>query len=317
MNLKNNIKAIIFYAITIIVCNKAIGQELVLKTNFTVRDFQIVDSTLVYIEKRDIKSYNLISRTNDTLFKNGSFFIGGYGLRIFYSKKQKTIITASNELVKNRSSIRFYNTEKKDINKFHVLYDTELMDFFIQPNDSLFFLSKKDSTIIGYKYGNKPRYKKTDSIKTDSYARNIKLLNSTLIYLTDSGKVFQYNLKTKKNKLLYEGENLLVSFIFDKNYKNIYATTFDGKIIKISLSNPLESQEYNFGNHIIEAINIYMDKYLIVGDWSGQIGIIDINTNEVVKKHNDKKRIVKIIVKGDYFYTSSSNRTIKKWKIDK
>lgn len=317
MKFKNTLKQILFLAISVLACCNVISQETVLKTNFTVRDFEIIDNILLYIEKRDIKSYNLTTKTKDTIFKGDGFFIGGYGLRIFHSKQQKQIITASNELVRNISSIRFYDLKKKDINKFHVLYDTKLMDFFIEPKDSLFFLSKKDSSITMYKYGDKPRYLKKDSIKTDSYARKVELRNNMLFYITDSGKVFQYNLQSKENKLLYQGENLLVSFIFEKKHNNIYVTTFDGNIIKINLINPSINEVFNFGNHIIEAINIFDDKYLIAADWSGQIKIIDIGTNEVVKTYNNKKRIVKIIVKDDYFYTSSSDKTIKKWKLDK
>lgn len=293
------------------------SQEIILKTNFTVRDFKIIDNTILYIEKREIKSYNLKTKTNDTLFKNNSFFIGGYGLKIFHSKQQNEVITASNELVRNISSIRFYDIIKKDINKFHVLYDNELMDFFVEPKDSIFLLSKKDSTIVMYNYGGVPRYKKIDSLKTGSYARKIEVFKRNVFYITDLGKVFQYNMQTKTNKLLYQGGNLLVSFIFDKKHENIYVTSFDGKIIKINLNNKSTEEVLNFGSNIIETIAIFEDKYLIAGDWSGLLKIIDINTYEVKKTYNNKKRIVKIIVKGDSFYTSSSDKTIKKWKIDK
>lgn len=317
MTSKSILKQILFCSISILAYSNVISQETILKTNFTVRDFEIIDNTLLYIEKRDIKSYNLVTKTEDTLFKKGGFFIGGYGLRVFHSKEQQKIITASNELVKNRSSIRFYDVIKKDINKYHVLYDTELMDFYIASKDSIFFLSKKDLTIDTYKYGGKPRYKKTDSIKTDSYARKMELFDNMLFYITDSGKVFKYNLETRKNNLLYQGDNLLVSFIFDKKHNNIYITTFEGNIVKINLINPSINEVFNFGNHIIEAITIFEDTYLIVGDWSGNIKVIDIVSNKVVNEYNNKKRIVKIIIKGDYFYTSSADKTIKKWKIDK
>jgi len=317
MNLNNKIKFTVFWVISFVSCNNITAQETILKTNFTVRDFKIIDNTLLYIEKRDIKSFNLETTAKNTFFKGEGFFIGGYGLRIFHSKKQQQIITASNELGSNRSSIRFYDIIKKDINKFHVLYDTGLIDFFVEPKDSVFVLSKKDFTIETYKYGGKPRYQKTDSLKTDSYARKIELSNNNLFYITDSGNVFQYNLRTKENKLLYQGENLLVSFIFDKNYRNMYVSTFDGKIIKINLFGSSKSEALNFGSHIIEAINIFDDKYIIAGDWSGSIKIIDLNTNEIKKTYNTKKRIVKIVVKGDHFYTSSSDKTIKKWEIDK
>lgn len=313
MSLK--IKTQVFFILIAFFSLSSFSQEVILRTNFTVRDFKIVDSTLLYLEKRDIKSYNLTTKANDTVFKDKGLFIGGYGLRIFYSKPQKKIITASNELVRDISSIRFYDLIKKDINKYHILYETNLLDFYLESKDSTFVLSKKDSTIVVYKYGGVPRYKKVDSLKIDSFSRKIELKDQTLFYITDSGKLLGYNLKTKENKLYYEGKNLPVSFIFDKNRKKIYVSTFEGKIIKINALDPLQNKVYEFGTHIIETMDIYKDKYLIAGDWKGKIKIFDLETFDTVQTYNDKKRIVKIKAFKDCFYTSSSDKTIKKWSL--
>lgn len=126
---------LIIFSITFFLCFNIFGQEIILETKFAVRDFKIKGSTLVYIEKRDIKSYNLIAKRADTLFPNNSFFIGGYGLNIFYPKDTNQIITASNESVRNFSSIRFYDIQKKEVNKYEVYYPTKLMDFLVIPEE--------------------------------------------------------------------------------------------------------------------------------------------------------------------------------------
>lgn len=316
MSLKIKIKTQVFLILIAFFSFSSFSQEVILRTNFTARDFKIIDSTLLYLEKRDIKSYNLTTKTNDTVFKDNGLFIGGYGLRIFYSKSQKKIITASNELVRDISSIRFYDLIKKDINKYHVLYETNILDFYLEPKDSMFVLSKKDSTIMVYKYGGTPRYKKMDSLKVDSFSRKIELKDQSLFYITDSGKLLRYNLVTKENNLLYEGKILPVSFIFDKNRKDVYVSTFEGKIIKINTLDPLQNEVYDFGTHIIEAMEIYKDKYLIAGDWEGKIKVFNLESFDTVETYNNKKRIVKIVVSGNCFYTSSSDRTIKKWSLN-
>jgi hypothetical protein len=302
--------------ISVFCLNVIYGQEVILNTRFPVRDFDIVDNSLVYIEKRGIKSYNLKTKTRDTLIKKKGFFIGGYGVRLFYSRQYKQIITASNELVKDRSSIRFYDVVKKDINKYHVYYTTELMDFWVSPKDSLFFLSKKNKQIEVFKYWEKPRYKKIDSIKIDSFSRNLEYYNNKLYFITDSGKVFEYNIITRKKRLLYYSQNLLVNFVIDKQNKYIYATTFDGKLIKINLIDNSLIQEIILGNQLIESIDIVDNKYVVTGDWTGEINIIDCSTLDVKKSYNNKNRIIKILVSNNHLYTSSIDRTIKKWNIN-
>ncbi|GGZ89228.1 hypothetical protein [Algibacter mikhailovii] len=296
--------------------NKGLSaQEVVLNTNFAVRDFILFENSLIFIEKRDLKSYNLRTRTKDAIFKEDSCFVGGFGLRLYNLMEQKKIITAANELYADRSSIRFYDLIQKDINKYHVLYSTKLLDFFIHQEDSLFFISKKDSTIESYQYGTNPRYKKIDSIKIDSYARRMGFFNNNLYYITDSGKVIAYDVTTKTSRMIYKGQNRLVNFVFDNKHEYLYVTSVNGEILKINIANGSKEYKLIFGNQIIEAIDIYKDRFIIAGDWSGIIKIIDLNTFEIVKEYYDKARIIKILVSENYFYTSSSNRTIKKWKI--
>lgn len=291
-------------------------QEVMLQSRFAIRDFLIVDNTILYIEKRNIKSVNIISKQPDTIVKSNGYFIGGYGLNIFHHSDSSQVVTSSNELVKDRSSIRFYDIVKGEVNKYHVYYTTKLMDISLDFDQRMLFLSKKNLFIEIFKYGGKPRYKKLDSIKLDSYSRRLRFYNNKLYYITDSGKVFEYNLITRVNRLLYQNDKLLINFIFDKKHEIIYMTSYDGKVIEVNIDNPGSTRVFSFGNEIIEAINIFEDKYLIAGDWLGEIKVIDLKNFSEKRKISNKKRIIKIEVKGNCFYASSADKTIKKWKID-
>lgn len=310
------IQIVFFVSILFFCMGIVFGQEKLVKSNFAIRDFDILGETLVYIQKRDLKCLNLKTQKRDTLFNNDSFFIGGYGLKLFYTRDKKRIITASNELIRNISSIRFFNTEKKEVNKYEVLYEKNLLDFFAFPKDRLLFLSRKDNSIQIYKYGRKLDYNKLDSLKLDSFSRKIYYDGSLLYYITDSGKVVSYDLIKKKDEIILTTKEILVNFIVDAKHKYLYASTFSGKILKVDLVNKTLVGEFKFGNKIIEAIDIYDDRFIIAGDWNGIIKIID--TENLFEKYsfNNKKRIIKIKVLGSFFYTSGSGRHIKRWRIE-
>lgn len=304
------------FLLSLLFFNISYTQEIVLKTNFPIRDFKINDNTIVYIEKRDIKFFNLISKKEDSVIKKNGYFIGGYGLNIYYPKADDFIITSSNELIKDRSSIRFYDIKTKEVNKYHVHYNTELMDFLLLPNKEMFFLSKKNHTIEVYKYGGKPLYKLTDKITIDSFSRKLKFNNNKLYYITDSGKLFEYNIENKEKKLIYDSDNILTNFVFDNEYNNVYITTFNGKLIKVNVNNNLENKEIFIGDTVIEALD-FQDDYIITGDWKGVIKLIRKETLKVDKEYKIKKRIIKIRVKDNStFYTSSADKTLRKWSVE-
>lgn len=291
------------------------SQETVLSSNFAIRDFEVLDSnTIIYIEKRDIKSVNLNSKVNDTLISDNGFFIGGYGLNLFFSDEQRKIITASNELVEDRSSVRFYDIDKKDVDKHKVLYSKSILDFFTSPKDSLLLLSHKDSTIRVYRYGKKPFFKKIDSVNIKSYSRKIKYFNGNIYYVTDEGSLNEYNIKTKTHTVIYENDYLLINFVIDPRRKQVYASTITGEIVMVKIDETSKNKIVKLGNSIIEALEIFDDDYLIVGDWKGQITAINIETVTIKKLQKLNHRVIKIVSKNGYIYTSSSKRRIEKWK---
>lgn len=304
------------FFLSILFFNISYSQEIILKADFPIRDFKINDNTIVYIEKRDIKNFNLISKKTDSLIEKNGYFIGGYGLNIYYPKTNDFIITSSNELVKDRSSIRFYDIKTKKVNKYHVLYKTELIDFLFIPDKDLFFLSKKNKTIEVYKYGVKPRYKLIDKITLDSFSRKLISYNNKLYYITDSGKLFEYNIENKENKLIYDSDNILTNFVFDNETNKIYITTFNGKLIQVNINNSLKNKEILIGDTVIEALS-FQDDYIITGDWNGAIKLIEKETLKVEKEFKIRKRIIKIRVQNNStFYTSSADKTLRRWKTE-
>jgi outer membrane protein assembly factor BamB len=296
---------------------KVFCQEVILNTNFAVRDFKIKGNTLIYIEKRDIKSFNLQTKKPDTLFANNSFFIGGYGLNIYCTKESNEIVTSSNELIRDISSIRFYDIKKKEVDKYEVYYSTGLIDFLLLEENKMMFLSKKNKCIDIFNYDGSPRYKKIDSIKTDSYSRKLQFKDDKLYYITDNGGLYEYNLTTRNNKLLNKTHYLLTNFLISEG--NIYATTFNGFLIKVDIKTGSIRNRIIIGNEIVEALEILDNKYIITGDWSGNIKVINKNNFKITKQYYNKnnKRIIKIVSsENNCFFSSSSDKTIKKWKIN-
>lgn len=292
------------------------AQEIIFKTNFPVRDFFIEDSTVVYIEKRSVKSYNMQTNRPDTLFKNNDFFVGGYGLKVFKDSTNNKIITASNELIRDISSIRFYDIATKAVNKYHVYYTTEIMDFLIIPSEKLFFLSKKNLQIQVLKYGGKQRYILKDSIKLDAFSRKMSIYNENLFYITDSGKLFRYNFKSHEKKLIFKGNEMLVNFVINKKTNQLFITNIKGDLISLDLKDKYITKKIKLGNTITEAIKIVDDKHIVTGDWNGHIYVIDQLSLDILKQYNNKSRIIHIDSIDDEIYTSSVDCTIKKWSIN-
>ena len=188
------------------------------------------------------------------------------------------------------------------------------MDFLIIPEEKLFFLSKKDSTIEIFTYGKKPRYKKTNVITLDSYARKIKYHKDKLYYITDSGKLFEHSILNNNSKLLYQGVTILVNFVISN--KSAFISTISGEIIKVNLETK-NTDKIKVGSEIIEAIAFLNNDKIVVGDWKGNIFIVNRDSFQVVEKHKLKKRIIKIrSVEPNIFYTSSADFTIRKWNIE-
>lgn len=310
------LKGLLICSIILCFSDKVIGQETILEPSFAVRDFKILDSSLIFIEKRNIKSFNLELKKEDSIIDKDGFFIGGYGLKLVLAKDENKIITASNELVQDRSSIRFYDIEKRDVNKYKVLYSNRIVDFHASPKDSLLFLSHKDSTIKVYRYGIKPWYKNLHTIKLNSISRRINYSNGNIFYITDKGEVFRFNISNEETELIEKIDQPLVNFEIDVARQKIYATTINGELIILNIGTPQSRilKTLKIGTSIPEAMAIIKNDYLLIGDWDGNISAVNLNTFQIKVIHKLNHRIIKILPQNEIFYTSTLDKKIRKWK---
>ena len=303
----------LFLLLFLLLTNPGSSQEVILKTDFAVRDFEIKDQIVFYIEKRDIKSYNFKTKSNNTLVKKEGYFIGGYGIKLFSLYNEHKIVTASNELREDRSSIRFYDTNLKEVDKYEVLYSKGLVDFDLSSKDSLLFLSHRDSTLKIYRYGGRPLYRLTDSVPTNSHARKIKFYGNSLYYITDNGKLNVYDVILKQGKEICSIKDMPTNFIIDQIRDRIYLSTISGKILVIDTELNAIVDRLSLGDSIIEAMELYQENFLIVGDWDGRLSKVNLNNLEITLLGELEERIISIKTYQNKFYTSSAKKEIRKW----
>jgi WD40 repeat protein len=283
------------------------GQEVIKKTNFPSRDFYISQDSIVYIEKRNVQ----IESKN----KIENYFIGGYGLEIYNSKISNETITASNELVRNISSVRFYNKNIQKVENVFNYRNGKIIDFLIIPELNMFVLSLTNKKIIFINFKERPTFRKAIEIKLDALSRKLIYKNNKLYYITDLGEIYQYDLASNTKELLYKEDGIITDFYLEKNII-IYATIY-GQIVKVDMLTN-NTEELNIeDDFIINSLYNEQNK-LICGSWKGLIYVIDILNFRIIKELNYHKRTVLKILnyKDNIFYSSSLDKTIKKWKIN-
>jgi WD40 repeat protein len=281
-----------------------VGQEVIKKTNFPSRDFYISQDSIVYIEKRNVK----IEGEN----KKEDYFIGGYGLEIYNSKTSNEIITASNELVKNVSSVRFYNKNTKKVENVFYYKKGKSLDFLIIPELNTFVLSLTNKKIVFINFKNKPSFKRTIEIKLKTLSRKLIYRNNKLYYATDLGEIYQYDMVNNSKELLYKTDSIITDFYLSDSI--LIYSTIDGKITRINMQTN-KKREINLGNNFINIMVEYQQDKLVCGSWKGLIYVIDVFNFAVKKELNYHTRtVLKILNYNDnIFYSSSLDKTIKKW----
>lgn len=193
------------------------GQEVIKKSNFPVRDFYVSQDSMWFIKKRDV---HIIDRSNNN---ETNYFIGGYGLEIFVDSTNNEIITASNELVRNISSVRFYNKNTKKVEDVFYYKRGKIIDFLIIPELNIFVLSLTNKKIIFINFEEKPAFRKAIEIELDALSRKLIYKNNKLYYITDLGEIYQYDLASNTKELLYRADSIITNFYLESNII-IYAT---------------------------------------------------------------------------------------------
>ena len=296
-----NIKAII-----LLLPFSMVGQEVIKKTNFPVRDFHVSQDSMWFIKKRDV---HIIDRPNNN---ETNYFIGGYGLEIFVDSTNNEIITASNELVRNISSVRFYNKSTKKVENVFYYKKGRSIDFLIIPELNMFVLSLTNKKIIFINFEEKPAFRKAIEIELDALSRKLIYKNNKLYYITDLGEIYQYDLANNRKELLYKEDSIITDFYLENNII-IYAT-INGQIVKVDMLTN-NKEELNLGDDFIINSLYNEQNKLICGSWKGLIYVIDILNFRIIKELNYHKRTVLKVLnyKDNIYYSSSLDNTIKKW----
>lgn len=297
--------SILFFLL--LISNSNHSQELIKTTRFPIRDFFIKKDTLIFSEHTSIHVLNT-KKNKDTMC-----FVGGSSFKI-EEVNDEEIIIAVNELVRNVSSVRFYKKKANQIADSFFYRKGKIIDFLVIKELKLFVMATTNNKILFFNYREKPKFTKVAEIDLeDTKSRKIVYKDNNLYYTTDKGKIFKYNLSTYKRELLIEDKSMITTLSLYQDC--VFYATVTGQINKYNLKNnekrTLEIKRNFILNFIIN------QNQLVCGSWKGDIFVIDINDFKVEEKINyHKKTILNIIEKDDVFYSSSIDKTLKKWKLN-
>ena len=302
------IKNIIFGLISFSVFSQ--DYETVINSDFTIRDFIIHNDSVTFIKKRNIYSQDLSTKSSN------NYFIGGYGLELYYLASENTIISTSNELVNNVSSVRFYNKKEKRVENVFYYRGGKIIDFLITSEINTFVLSLTNNKIIFINFEDRPKFLKTIELDLDSKSRRLIFQDKTLFFITDNGEIYKYSLEDNIKQLVYKCNDVITDF-FVNNELIIYST-IDGKLVKINRVNKKESVLLIENNFILNSLEFEKNNALICGSWNGTIYEIDLKNFLIKNEMRYHKRSVLKISKGkeNTFYSSGLDKTIKKWKLN-
>lgn len=300
------------FMIFFLLCSYALqAQETFLSNSFSVRDIIVQKDSVFLIEKRDVKYFNYNIENSPV----HSYFIGGYGLGIYNDSINNELITVSNEFHRTVSSLRFYNKSSKKVEEVYYYHKGKSIDALIIPELKYAVMSLNNNKIIIVDYTKKPSFKLFDEIQLKGMSRRLIYEKGFLFYFTDLGEMYKYNLKTKENILLYACGKRITDFVMFNGF--IVYSTDDGEIIKRNSLTGNTNKIMINDNLVINLLHFDFNK-LICGTFKGEIIIINTDDMSILKRLNfHKQSVIKIInSKQNEFYSSSIDKTIKKWKLN-
>ena len=298
MDLKRLLSVLIIFIGSI---SSTIGQEVIFESNYTIRDFIIHGDTIVISNESDIEIYknkNLIHK----------YYAGGHILRIDYHKKNQ-IISIANKYKKHKGSIRIYDILENKLKRVYTFDKSPILDYQFIDNQKI-IVSFNNGELITFET---KRIKLDKRYNSNDKIRKIKIIDDSIMACSDNGTVMRiYN----------EEFDILVPS--HRNDKLISFTDTDFGIIAISDKGELfkyfkkDATRNKITNTILTDIVSINKKLIAVSSWSGTIYIINPKNLSVIKtiKAHDGI-IVKLRVFGGNLYSSSFDRTIKKWNIYK
>jgi len=298
-------KTVNIFLIVICIWTQLLAQEnikTIFKGDFTIRDFLVENDTIFFIKKRNLF---LFDTQNKSLKER---FIGGYGLELL--SENKRIITVSNELVENVSSIRFFKRLKDKPDCVFYNKDGKVVDFVNIPEYKIFALSLISQKIIFVDYSKKPKFTKIIEIDLDTLSRKIEYKNGSLFFVTDLGGFYEYNINSNTKTKLFQDDELITDFSLEHGM--LYFTTIKGKVKRVNLQTK-EVKEFRINGFVTTFASC--DDSLVCGTWCGDILIVDKKSFGILKKEKVHDRtILKILKYNDTtYYSSGVDQTIKKW----
>ncbi|GAA4268729.1 hypothetical protein [Hyunsoonleella aestuarii] len=287
------------------------AQETVRSNSFSVRDFIIEKDSIFLIEKRNVMYYDLSVESSQF----HSYFIGGYGLEIYNDERNNEIITVSNEFIQNVCSLRFYNKSSKKVEQVYYYKGGKSLDVLIIQELKYAILSLSNNKIIVVDFSKKPTFEIIHDIQLNSVSRKIIYQGNKLYYAADHGNIYVYDLSSEKSSLIYSYGKEITDFFMDK--RQIIFSTIDGEVINYNKVDNGLSKLVIENDFVLNMINFQEDK-LVCGTFKGQIIIINYNDMSIINKLKyHKQSVIKIINNSkNEFYSSSIDKTIKKWTLN-
>jgi len=280
--------------------------ETLFKTDFAVRDFQFVNDTIFYIKERDL------SFLSDKSKENISLFIGGYGLEFSCLINHNTILVAANELVENKSSIRFFNKSKLKFD--HVFYNNneKILDIEVIDDAKIIAAGLLSKKLVFFDYSNPQRIIKTIELKLDAFCRKVKYIDNKVYFATDKGEIYTYNIYTYKKELIFKAKSVITDFMVEENY--LYYSTLNGEIAKVNML------ENNKATHFVDndfVTTFVVDNgHVVCGTWFGNVINLNKKEFEIISNKKVHSRTILRLIKhpnSEFYFSSGLDHTIKKW----
>ncbi len=282
------------------------SQDIYTTTDYPVRDFFLTKDTISYIQKRHV-----FIKPSDTL---NSYFIGGYGLAIFYDSETNQIITVSNELPRTVCSVRFYHKSSKKVEEVYYYIKARALDAIILKEKNMLILSLENNKILMVDYSKKPEFVVKKEFKISSKSRRIIFNDNKLYYCSDLGEIFYFDFNSSESKRLVKHNGIITDFAVYDNY--IIYSTLKGNISKYLIKGKKEVTLKLENNFSLNSLKFQKNK-LICGTFDGTILVLNTETMSIDReiKYHDRT-ILKIYYHNNQFYSSSIDNTIRKWGLN-
>ncbi|MCF8714891.1 hypothetical protein JM658_08620 [Joostella atrarenae] len=277
-----------------------------MKSDLPIRDFELVNDTLYYTHKDFVK----VSVEGRNI---RNIYLGGYILH--FSISDHILSGLANNYKIDLGAIRRYDFLKsKYTHIYHITKRSPIIsyDYYSIEKDPLsIIVSYKDGSLISYdSKGNK-----VDMFREGgSIIRQVTNINGVLYYCNDGGEL--YKIINGESEKLFASANKILGFISKGNY--IYMYNDNGQIININMED-LSHNTIQLEDNIIMDICFINNAKMIVADWDGYIFVLDISKNKIENKVKAHKDIIYKIqrINDSLFATSSRDKKIKKWNINK